>query len=163
MMGQSRYIVLCRPNTSCYDTNVSQYTTTQTDFASLAEFRYQIRRFLSFSEAAARKMRIEPQQHQALLVVKGFQNGRPASVGALAERLHIRHHSAVELVDRLQRRRFISRSRNGDDRRQVQLALTTRGEKVLKALSRVHREELRTTAPKLVKALRAAIRGQGRG
>jgi DNA-binding MarR family transcriptional regulator len=142
---------------------MKRHTDDRTDFAALAEFRYQIRRFLSFSEAAARKMRIEPQQHQALLVVKGLHGTRTTSVGALAERLHIRHHSAVELVDRLQRRRFISRSRSGHDRRQVQLALTTRGEKILKALSRVHREELRSNGPKLVKALRAAIRGQRRG
>jgi DNA-binding MarR family transcriptional regulator len=130
------------------------------DFVALADFRYHIRRFLSFSENAARGMRIEPQQHQALLAIKGLRPDHYASVGALAERLQIRHHSVVELADRLERRKLVKRARSGADRREVHLTLTPRGEKILRALSRVHREELRTAGPRLVKALRAAIDGR---
>lgn len=134
-----------------------RHHTTDIDFTALAEFRYQIRRFLSFSHDAARAMRIEPQQHQALLAIKGMPDGEAATVGELAKRLHIRHHSAVELADRLQVRRLISRTRSGSDRRQVQLRLTARGEQVLGDLSRAHREELRSRGRDLIKALNAVM------
>jgi DNA-binding MarR family transcriptional regulator len=127
------------------------------DYRALADFRYEIRRFLNFSEATARAARIEPQQHQALLAIKGQTPGFETTVGVLAERLQIRHHSAVELSRRLEARGWIRRTRSGPDRRQVQLRLTTRSEKLLAMLSLSHRNELRTAEPRLVRALQSAI------
>src|SRR5881409_2559150 len=88
------------------------------DYQALAEFRYQIRRFLRFSEQMARAAGIEPQQHQLLLAVKGLPEGRRAIIGELADRLQLQHHSVVELVDRLEERGFVQRNRDeGDQRR----------------------------------------------
>lgn len=129
----------------------------EVDYAALADFRYEIRRFLNFSEQAAREAGIEPHQHQALLAIKGLPAGRNATVGVLAERLQIRHHSAVELANRLEAHGLIWRQRSEADRREVLLSLTAHGEKLLKALTHPHRAELRTAGPKLLGALRAAI------
>src|SRR3989442_8012669 len=90
---------------------------TVTDYRALAEFRYQLRRFERFSERAARAVGLEPQQHQLLLAVKGMPAGVPATIGLLAERLQVQHHTAVELVDRMQARGLVRRSRAGADRR----------------------------------------------
>ncbi len=125
------------------------------DYQSLAEFRYQIRRFLRFSEDAARAARLEPQQHQLLLAVKGMPNGRPARISDLAERLQIQHHSTVELVDRLAARGLIYRTLGEDDRREVYVQLLPRGESILRALTLHHKNELRLAAPALVAALQA--------
>jgi DNA-binding MarR family transcriptional regulator len=132
------------------------------DYGSLAEFRYEIRRFLSFSERAAHAAGLEPQQHQALLALKGLPQNRNATVGALAERLQIRHHTAVELADRLVAKRLIARTRNCADRREVLLALTHRGEKVLRKLSLLHRAELGSAGPRLLRALQTAVRSAGK-
>jgi DNA-binding MarR family transcriptional regulator len=124
---------------------------------ALGEFRYQIRRFLNFSEQAARAAGLEPQQHQALLAVKGLAGSERATVGRLAERLQIQHHSGVELIDRLEARDLVNRSRNSADRREVLVRLTPRGEKLLHELSKPHRAELRLAGPALLRALRAVI------
>jgi len=132
---------------------------TKKDYASLTEFRYQIRRFLHFSEQAARTAGIEPHQHQLLLALKGLaQPEEPPTIGILAERLQIQHHSAVELVQRLEDRRLISRSRSPADRRQVLIQLTPRGETELEKLTVCHLAELRTNGPALVEALEGLIR-----
>jgi DNA-binding MarR family transcriptional regulator len=130
------------------------------DFTALAEFRYEIRRFLKFSEEAARAVRIEPQQHQALLAIKGLPNEARATVGVLAERLQVHHHSAVELLNRLQLKGLIQRSYDAQDRRVVLLNVTERGENLLRKLSAVHYEELRTAGPRLLIALKRAIRAK---
>jgi DNA-binding MarR family transcriptional regulator len=127
------------------------------DYAALSDFRYEIRRFLNFSDWAAREAGIEPHQHQALLAIKGLPIGQKATVGALAERLQVKHHTAVELVNRLQKKKLIRRSRNGADRREVMLALTSRGERVLAALTLVHRAELCSAGPVLLRALNAVL------
>src|SRR5581483_486920 len=127
------------------------------DYQALAEFRYQIRRFLHFSEREARRAGIEPQQHQALLAIKGLPEGRPATIGELAERLQIAHHSAVELVGRLGDRGLMVRTRGAADRRQVLLALSPEGAAVLRELSLLHRAELRATGPALARALNALL------
>ncbi len=98
-----------------------------TDYQALAEFRYQIRRFLRFSEQMARAAGIEPQQHQLLLAVKGLPEGRRAIIGELAERLQLQHHSVVELVDRLEERGFVQRNRDEGDQRRVLVRLTPAG------------------------------------
>jgi DNA-binding MarR family transcriptional regulator len=131
-------------------------------YRALAEFRYEIRRFLNFSERAARASGLEPQQHQALLAITGMPQGRNATIGFVAERLQIRHHTAVELANRLEKRGLLRRVRSQVDRREVRVGLTPRGEKFLQRLSAAHQGELRSAAPKLVRALRAAIAHAGR-
>lgn len=127
------------------------------DYQALAEFRYQIRKFLRFSEGAARAAGIEPQHHQLMLALKGLPDGIRATVGELAERLQIRHHSSVELIDRLTEQGLVQRRRSEQDRRQVLVTLTTRGERILRELSIHHREELQATAPRLIGALRGIV------
>jgi DNA-binding MarR family transcriptional regulator len=132
-------------------------TLTVADYQSLAELRYQIRRFLHFSEEASRKADLEPRQHQLMLAIKGLPQGVRPRIGELAERLQIQHHSTVELVNRLASGGYVRRERGGQDRREVLLSLTPKGEKVLKELSLHHRAELRTQGPALIAALRRAI------
>lgn len=127
------------------------------DYVALARFRHEIRRFQTFSEQAARAADIEPQQHQALLAIKGLPRGWRATVGMLADRLLIRHHSAVELSDRLATKGLIRKLRSRKDRREVILQLTRRGEKLLSQLSMPHRAELRSAARSLLLALEAAL------
>lgn len=129
-----------------------------TDYAALADVRYQIRRFLQRSARAARAAGLAPQQHQLLLALKALPPGLAPTVGALAERLQIQHHSAVGLIDRLAERGLVRRRRHGADRRQVLVALTRRGEAVLRALSVHHVEELRSVGPELSRALAALVR-----
>src|SRR2546427_13270702 len=96
---------------------------TLAEYRALAEFRHALRRFLAFSAEAARTAGVEPQQHQLLLALRGLTDGVPATIGALAERLGVRHHSAVELVDRMEARGLVRRTRGGGDRRQVLVRL----------------------------------------
>jgi DNA-binding MarR family transcriptional regulator len=130
----------------------------ESDYKALADLRYEIRRFLSFSEQAARVAQIEPQQHQALLAIKGLPDGLRPTVGVLAERLQIHHHSAVELSNRLESKELIRREVGKRDRREVLLCLTPAGEKLLRALSTSHHEELQTAGPRLLKALKRVVR-----
>jgi DNA-binding MarR family transcriptional regulator len=125
------------------------------EYQALAEFRYQLRRFLRFSEEAARAVGLEPQQHQLLLALKGLPEGHTATVGELAERLQIQHHSTVELINRMAEHDLIERTRDESDQRRVNINLTRKGEEVLRKLSLLHHEELRTTGPALVRALMA--------
>ncbi len=124
----------------------------------MAELRYQIRRFLRFSENAARKAGIEPQQHQLLLAVRGLPEGLKPTIGALAERMQLQHHSTVELIDRLAERGLLCRLRSTDDRRQVLVKLTHEGEQFLQTLSLHHLEEIQSVGPKFVKILQSLIR-----
>jgi DNA-binding MarR family transcriptional regulator len=125
------------------------------DYRSLAEIRYQIRRFLHFSERAARGAGIEPQQHQLLLACKGLPKGSRPTIGTLAERLCVQHHTTVALVDNLVALGLVERVRNSADRREVLVEITPRGEAVLRKLSAQHREQLRRVAPTLIHALDA--------
>jgi DNA-binding MarR family transcriptional regulator len=129
------------------------------DFEALAEFRYHIRRFLHFSEQAARRCEIEPQHHQLLLAVKGFRGeaGAAPTVGYLAERLQLRHHSTVELIDRLVSEGLVERRPGLRDRRQVIVSLTRSGDRILRKLSEEHVRELRETGPALVAALASIV------
>lgn len=130
---------------------------TLTDYQALAEFRYQLRAFLHFSEQAARAAGLEPQQHQLLLTLKSMAAHKKVSVGDLAERLKIQHHSTVELIDRMVERDLIARARDAEDQRRVLISLTPHGEEVLRRLSLLHRTELRTTGPALVRTLNTII------
>ena len=124
------------------------------DYQSLHAFRYAVRRFLKFSEDAARAAGIEPQQHQLLLTVKaGFAN----SVGELAERMQLQHHSTVELLDRVVANGYAVRSRAEDDGRRVVITLTEKGEAVLRELSVLHRARLRQQAGELLEAINRVL------
>ncbi|WP_069801414.1 MarR family winged helix-turn-helix transcriptional regulator [Thermogemmatispora onikobensis] len=127
------------------------------DYQALAEFRYQIRRFLRFSEQVAREAGLEPQHYQLLLALKGLPEGRKATITELAERLQIQHHSAVELINRLAERGLVQKQRDALDQRQVILSLTPRGEEVLRTLAAYHRAELQIVGPALVAALQAIL------
>lgn len=124
------------------------------DYQLLAQFRYLLARFLAFSEHAAQAEGLASRQHQALLAIKGFPGGARVTVGDLAERLGIRHHSAVGLADRLVASGYLTRHVDDDDRRRAILSLSARGEDALAALSAVHRDELRRIAPLLEPLLR---------
>lgn len=126
---------------------------TAADYRSLGAFRYQIRRFLHFSEASAKAEGLEPQQHQMLLAIRALDEPGGPTVGSLAGHLFIRHHSAVGLIDRLAERGLVERVRGREDRREVKVRLTSRGEGKLRRLSRAHREELRTSGRLLVETL----------
>ena len=123
----------------------------------MAELRYQIRKFLRFSENAARQAGIEPQQHQLLLAIRGLPDGVSPTIGVLAERMQLQHHSTVELVDRLVDRNFLCRLRSTNDRRQVLVKLTHDGEEFLQKLSLHHLEELQSAGPTFVKVLNSLL------
>ena len=132
------------------------------DYQSLAELRYRIRRFLRFSEQAARKAGMEPRQHQLLLAIKGLPGDERPRVAVLAERLQLEHHSTVELANRLAQHGYIRRHRDRGDRREVLLGLTPKAESLLQRLSLDHREELRKAGPELMKALRSVLNNRQR-
>ncbi|MCA0024333.1 MULTISPECIES: MarR family winged helix-turn-helix transcriptional regulator [unclassified Mesorhizobium] len=121
----------------------------QADYQRLSEFRYLIRRFLEFSQLQAEDAGLTPRQHQALLAIKGFPGGGPVAIGDLAERLRIRHHSAVELVNRLCEAGLIVRDQDKEDQRKVLLQLTERADACLADLSAVHLDELSRIEPML--------------
>ncbi len=127
------------------------------DYRQLAEFRYRIRQFLYFSEEAARSKAIEPRQHQLLLAIKGLPEGTRPTVTALSQRLCLRHHSTVELVDRLVEQGVAKRRPSGLDRREVLVELTPHGEALLYQLSVQHWEELRVSGPALSEALKVVV------
>lgn len=129
---------------------------------SLEEFRYRIRRFLDFSRRAARAAGLAPQQHQMLLVIAAGNCGPEPSIRQLAHRLFLNHNSAVELVNRLERKGLGRRQRRLGDRRQVGVHITPRGRRLLARLTRHHLAELRSAGPELVRALQAVIRGASR-
>jgi DNA-binding MarR family transcriptional regulator len=113
------------------------------DFEALARFRFGIRRYLRFSEETVRRHGVTPQQYQLMLALKGFPGRDWAVVRELAERLQLRHHSVVELVNRAQRQGLVDRTTDPDDARAVRVVLTDEGEQTLARLSALHRDELR--------------------
>jgi DNA-binding MarR family transcriptional regulator len=147
---------------SCYDIYVikKKARLTTREFQELAEFRYQIRRFLRFSEDQARACGIEAQQHQLLLAIKGLPRGAKPTIGELASRMMIRHHSAVELVNRLTLQGAVQRVTAVDDHREVHVRLTMTGETLLHRLSVAHHDELRAGGPELMKALSKVLGGE---
>jgi DNA-binding MarR family transcriptional regulator len=128
-------------------------TFSKEDFETLAEFRYALRCFLRFSENATKSAGLTLQQHQALLLIIGYPGREQVTVGELAERLQIRHHSTVGLVDRLEQQGLVERVQNHADRRQVFIRLTDKGLNVLNGLTSTHREELRQLGPQLCSML----------
>ena len=136
------------------------------EYRQLAEFRYRIRQFLHLSEEAARSKGIEPQQHQVLLAVKGLPEGTLPTVRTLSQRLCLRHHSTVEIIDRLVDHGAVTRRHSDQDRREVLIELTPHGEELLHQLSVLLWQELRVSGPALSESLSALLAhsvGRGRG
>jgi DNA-binding MarR family transcriptional regulator len=138
----------------------SPSTITEAEYQARAQLRYHIRRFLRFSEEAARKASVEPQQHELLLAIKGASAEAP-TVGELAENLQIRHHSAVELIDRCERNGLIRRTSARDDRRRVLVELTPTGKQVLRKLAVNHREGWKRYGPPMAEALAGLLAALG--
>ena len=128
------------------------------DYVALADLRYQIRCFLQVREEATRATGIEPQQYMALLQLKALEARPPATINALAARLLVRHHTAVELVDRLEARGMVRRRRDGGDRRAVRVEIRRPGEAMLRRLALYSLTELATDGPALVAALSRLVR-----
>ncbi len=133
------------------DTNTNDVT--QSDYRALAEFRYQIRRYLAFGDQAAESAGLRSRQYQLLLALKGMPDGMEASIKNLADRLGTRHHSTVELVDRLEKRGLIKRERSNVHRSFVFVRITKEGESMLRKLVASRKADLKVAGPILVKAL----------
>jgi DNA-binding MarR family transcriptional regulator len=116
---------------------------TDEEYAELLAFRSALRRFLSWSESQARDVGVTPAQHQLLLVIRGWAERAGPTIGEVATELQLRHHSAVELIDRAERGELVERRSDTHDRRVVRLFLTSTGEEKVRSLSLLHREELR--------------------
>jgi DNA-binding MarR family transcriptional regulator len=132
---------------------------TKAEYQMLAAFRYHLRRFLQFSEEAARAVGLTPRQYQALLAIKGFPKRERLTIGELAEQLQIVHHAAVELVDRLSAQSLVERQYDLDDRRKVFVKLSRTGSRILAKLSAAHRGELRRLSPHLLPLLENLVFG----
>ena len=134
---------------------------TPAEYRALAELRYRIRHFLREGDAKARAVGLEPQQYLMLLAIRGLPEDREATIQTLAERLALKHHSAVELVDRLEANGYVRRTRSRDDRRRVFVTLLPRGERLLEQVAQNRISELRTSGEALVGAIEALLeRGQ---
>jgi DNA-binding MarR family transcriptional regulator len=126
---------------------------TKSQYETLAALRHTLSKFLLFSQEAARTAGLAPQQHQALLAIKGFPGRDYVSIGELAERLHLRHHSAVGLVDRLVQRQLVRRAPSAVDKRRVEVSLTARGEALISRLAAAHWQELQQLGPEFLRVL----------
>ena len=133
------------------------------NYRQLAEFRYRIRQLLHFSEEAARAHGLEPQQHQLLLAIKGLPADERPTVRTLSTRMCLRHHSTVELLNRLADRGAVIRRHGDRDRREVLVQLTPHGEEILARLSVLHLEELRVAGPALLEAIREVLQQSNKG
>lgn len=132
-------------------------TMSKADYERLAAWRYALRRFLRFSELAAAEAGLTPQQHQALLAVKGFPGCERITIGDLAERLQIRHHSAVGLADRLVAQNLLQREPGTEDRREVYVSLTPEGTALLERIAATHKAELQRIGPSIVQSLEEVV------
>src|SRR6201984_1659321 len=129
------------------------------EFRALAELRYKIRSFLKEGDAAARLAGLEPQQYLMLLAIRGLSPDTPPKIQTFAERLSLKHHSAVELVDRLEQRGLGGRTRRQEGPRPGVVSLLPRGEKLLERVVQQRIGELRASGRELVKAIDTLLRG----
>jgi DNA-binding MarR family transcriptional regulator len=127
------------------------------EFRGLAELRYRIRLFLKEGDATARAAGLEPQQYLMLLAIRGLPPDVPGKIRTLADRLALKHHSAVELVDRLEQHGYVKRTRSREDRRQVLVSLLPKGQKVLERVVQQRISELRASGRQLVQAIDALL------
>ena len=124
------------------------------DYQGLAEFRYLLRKFLRFSKDLLRaNADLNPEQYEALLAVKAFSSDKGLTISQLSERLQVKHHSAVNIVDRLVEKKLVTRSAGETDRRQRHVELTTKGEKLIEELAAAHWNELRKRSGEMINAL----------
>jgi DNA-binding MarR family transcriptional regulator len=130
---------------------------TSAEYQALAELRYRIRKFVREGDAVARAAGLEPQQYLLLLAIRGLPEGVEVTISTLADRLALKHHSTVELIDRLETHGYVRRSRSRDDRRRVLVTLLPRGEKLLEQVARDRIGELRASGAALVKAIGALL------
>jgi len=130
------------------------------NYRAMAEFRHQIRRFVRFSESVAESAGVEPQQHLLMLSVRGLPAGMRPTIGTLADRLLLKHHSVVELVDRSERMGLVRRTADRSDRRQVLVELTAKGHRLLEGIFSRNRERLRAQSRELSAALTRITRAQ---
>lgn len=134
---------------------------TTDEYRALAELRHRIRLFLREGDAKARTAGLEPQQYLILLAIRGLPESAEATIRTLADRLALKHHSVVELVDRLEQHGLVRRNRSRDDRRRVLVALLPRGEKLLEEVARHRISELRSSGAALVAAIEALLEKNG--
>jgi len=139
-----------------YTSGVAKEITTA-EYQALAEMRYCIRKFVGEGDAVARAAGLEPQQYLLLLALRGLPEGEEATIRTLADRLALKHHSAVELIDRLEAHAYVRRSRSRDDRRRVLVSLLPRGEKLLEQVARDRISELRSSGAALANAISALL------
>lgn len=135
---------------------------TTPEYQALAELRYRIRKFVHEGDAVASAAGLEPQQYLLLLMIRGIPEGQEATVSNLAERLALKHHSVVELIDRLETRGYVRRNRSREDRRSVLVSLLPRGERMLEEVAQHRISELRATGAALVNAISSLLEN-GRG
>jgi DNA-binding MarR family transcriptional regulator len=131
---------------------------TTAEYQALAELRYRIRKFVREGDEVAAAAGLEPQQYLLLLMIRGIPEGQEATVRALAERLALKHHSVVELIDRLEAHGYVRRNRSREDRRSVLVSLLPRGEKMLEQVAQHRISELRSSGASLVDAIRALLK-----
>jgi DNA-binding MarR family transcriptional regulator len=134
---------------------------TKTEYQAIAAFRFELRRFLAFSEGAAASAGLPPQQHQALLAIAGFAGSGAPTIGALVEQLLIAPHTAAELAQRMADAGLVVKVPSATDRRRVELFLTERAEALLQRLTAAHLQELLTLEPTLAKALGRLSKARG--
>jgi DNA-binding MarR family transcriptional regulator len=127
------------------------------EYQALAEMRYRIRKFVHEGDAVASAAGLEPQQYLLLLMIRGIPEGQEATVSNLAERLVLKHHSVVELIDRLEIHGYVRRNRSREDRRSVLVSLLPRGEKMLEEVAQHRISELRATGAALVNAISSLL------
>lgn len=137
-------------------------TITTDEYRALAELRHRIRLFVREGDAKAHAAGLEPQQYLILLAIRGLPESAEATIRMLAERLALKHHSVVELVDRLEERGLVKRARSREDRRRVLVSLLPRGEKLLEEVARHRISELRSSGAAFVKAIEALLEKDGR-
>ncbi len=131
------------------------------EYQALAELRYRLRKFVGEGDSVARAAGLEPQQYMFLLALRGLPEGVEATIRTLADRLALKHHSVVELIDRLEAHGYVRRSRDRDDRRRVLVTLLPRGEKLLEQVARDRIGELRASGAALVNAISALLENGG--
>jgi DNA-binding MarR family transcriptional regulator len=136
---------------------------TADEYRALAELRYQIRHFIREGDAQARAAGLEPQQYLILLAIRGLPKNKEATIQTLAERLALKHHSTVELIDRLEAHGYVRRSRSRNDRRRVLVSLLPRGERLLEQVARNRISELRASGIALVEAIDSLLQAKRNG
>jgi DNA-binding MarR family transcriptional regulator len=124
------------------------------DYDALGAFRYAMRKFLRFSKEALAGAKLTPEQYEALLAIKTRSDSGGIVIGELSERLQVKHHTAVSLIDKLASRKLVARTRATDDRRQVHVKLTRFGTSTIAKLAAIHRREMRKRSPEMIQALR---------